>query len=334
MVSTGLELVLNDILEPARVEIVLKDNRYDLAGFDEFEAGVARAKKLIDTYDYTDDDRSLFRDTKTLVSHFKTDLNKAIKAEQTEAFGLVEERRKHVAHELDSIMNLLKVRLDESDARARAEKLAVFKKEFDQLAIYWPVLSDFEANEFIETKWLNRSSNVSKLLVTFNDRIESFKNICEEELIRDTPRIVLDWLQKYNWNGTKAIVEYRKCAEETERARREAEERKAELERIRVEREALAEDRAKAREDERAARSALVEVELAKKKAEEKLRLTEALLNTGNKELDDAVNSLAVLLAEGDYSGKSRKYVIELSGVQFDILEPIVIGLGSNMNLR
>lgn len=181
-------------------------NQYEIVGFDRFKESAIQTLEFIKNRDLEEDDRKSLAKTRAAVNKYSDRVNEIIKSAQGELFGKVESQKKEARSLLDSITSTLKMKIDEFDRMARAEKQEMFSKEIARRQEYQPELEDLDVFDVIDASWLNRSSSDKKALEELKGRLDSISKLAKSDLCksRDASEIC-GILQAYDWSELQTI---------------------------------------------------------------------------------------------------------------------------------
>ena len=233
-VSNAIEKV-----KPFNIKFDTDANEYRIEGLDSFETFINGLLTRIRKYDYSDDDRTLFRTSKADIVKVRNALVKAIKDEQARRFGPVDVDRKHIEKLINDVIDELKKSLDESDRKARESKRKPLEIAFNDVKLNGDGLFDeLVFNDISDERWLNRSFSEKNAIKEMDERLGQVKSIVELGLMPEkTAAQVLISLRENAWSTTDAVKEYRdeqehKAAMEALAEKRKAEAAAAEAQRI------------------------------------------------------------------------------------------------------
>lgn len=224
-VSNAIEKV-----KPFNIKFDTDANEYRIEGLDSFETFINGLLTRIRKYDYSDDDRTLFRTSKADIVKVRNALVKAIKDEQARMFGPVDVDRKHIEKLINDVIDELKKSLDESDRKARESKRKPLEIAFNDVKLNGDGLFDeLVFNDILDERWLNRSFSEKNAIKEMDERLGQVKSIVELGLMPEkTAAQVLISLRENAWSTTDAVKEYRDEQERKAAMEALAEKRKAE----------------------------------------------------------------------------------------------------------
>lgn len=224
-VSNAIEKV-----KPFNIKFDADANEYRIEGLDSFETFINGLLTRIRKYDYSDDDRTLFRTSKADIVKVRNALVKAIKDEQVRMFGPVDADRKRIEKLINDVVDELKKSLDESDRKAREAKRKPLEIAFNDVKLNSDDLfEELVFNDILDERWLNRSFSEKNAIKEMDERLGQVKSIVELGLMPEkTAAQVLISLRENAWSTTDAVKEYRDEQERKAAMEALAEKRKAE----------------------------------------------------------------------------------------------------------
>lgn len=181
-------------------------NQYEIVGFDRFKESAIQTLEFIKNRDLEEDDRKSLAKTRAAVNKYSDRVNEIIKSAQGELFGKVESQKKEARSLLDSITSTLKMKIDEFDRMARAEKQEMFSKEIARRQEYQSELEDLDVFDVIDASWLNRSSSDKKALEELKGRLDSISKLAKSDLCKSSDASeICGILQAYDWSELQTI---------------------------------------------------------------------------------------------------------------------------------
>lgn len=181
-------------------------NQYEIVGFERFKESAIQTLEFIKNRDLEEDDRKSLAKTRAAVNKYSDRVNEIIKSAQGELFGKVESQKKEARSLLDSITSTLKMKIDEFDRMARAEKQEMFSKEIARRQEYQSELEDLDVFDVIDASWLNRSSSDKKALEELKSRLDSISKLAKSDLCKSSDASeICGILQAYDWSELQTI---------------------------------------------------------------------------------------------------------------------------------
>ena len=181
-------------------------NQYEIVGFDRFKESAIQTLEFIKNRDLEEDDRKSLAKTRAAVNKYSDRVNEIIKSAQGELFGKVESQKKEARSLLDSITSTLKMKIDEFDRMARAEKQEMFSKEIARRQEYQSELEDLDVFDVIDASWLNRSFSDKKSLEELKGRLDSISKLAKSDLCKSSDASeICGILQAYDWSELQTI---------------------------------------------------------------------------------------------------------------------------------
>lgn len=204
-----------------------QDGSFTLAGKQEFLDKLTSARAFVESYVFeTDDDRKSARSAKAEMNKLEKQIKAELKKAEADLFAPVREDVAEINSAVGELVSLLSDQINFFDNKYKEEKQESIVEIFESARLSAPAhLRDkVELPHIMDSKWLNRTTTMSKIAEAIDDRLQAIEVISEmtDGLVDEA----IVTLQSTAWNSTRAVTKITKQkAEAEEKAQRLAEEK-------------------------------------------------------------------------------------------------------------
>lgn len=232
-----IEEVFLPVVNTTEVHLEVIDNKYSIAGIDDFINRLNDLENQINEYTYHEDDRKNITKLKAETNKYIKLVNDEIKQMELSLFSDVKDQKKLINEKLNTIVKKLQIGLDEENEKFKAEKKNQINDIFsDALNSYDDLKElDIKLYHIEQSDWLNRSKSFSKISKEIDERLNTISSLLKLQNLPTTDMDELsDALYDNNWDGLQAlnqlIEDFNYEKERKERLEREHLEKLKELE--------------------------------------------------------------------------------------------------------
>lgn len=236
--------VIEEVMLPALTKdpvLVMKDGKYVIDIYDELMEDIHEWQKIVDSYDYQEQDRSAIKKLKADTNKFIKHIKSKVAESQKDLFDSANDQQKALNTELTKLSTALAKGLDEDDKKFKAHKRERIEELFEDAKSAYQNTNrdDFELDAIFETRWLNRTTNMTAITRDINQYVKVLDQLLSNDQLPELElEDIIDYLIDNDWDRADTVD----MIQEDERKRQEMEIQRALEKRAREERERIAKE--------------------------------------------------------------------------------------------
>lgn len=201
------EVMSTEVAKPGGPVVELcDDGLLRVRGMEEFRANASAALAAIDAYEYSDDDRQMYKKLRAAFSKLSKQVAKSVVDAQREVMSIASAERAEVEAALASIISALDEKVRETEEKMRAEKIAELNGALSSAKSLLDGIDGIGLNDVIDSSWLNISSSMKAAQQELSSRLEAIsKLVSGGHSGSRAPRDVAAALSYCGWDPLDAI---------------------------------------------------------------------------------------------------------------------------------
>lgn len=199
--------------KPAGISFVV-DKKTLLPRVEGFDSVIAENKEVYNAlsvyeYDGTDEERKTNSKFLAAVRKRQKAIKDAAKVFKVEQFAEFDAQMAELNMSAEDIIALADERKKRSDTRFKENRTNVLVDAFEQSAVLYDYLDGLSANDFIESKMLNRTTTEKNALSALNTNVENFGRACDMNITPNwSKRALAQSLSINNWDVMSTVAAY------------------------------------------------------------------------------------------------------------------------------
>lgn len=153
------------------------DGILQIRGMGEFRANAAAALAAIEEYEYSDDDRQLYKKLRAAFSKLSKQVAKSVIEAQREVMSAASAERSEVEATLAEIISALDEKVRETEEKMKAERLGELEGAFASASSLLYGVDGLSLNDVMDTSWLNISSSMKAAQQELSSRLEAVSKL-------------------------------------------------------------------------------------------------------------------------------------------------------------